>query len=550
VLKKELVQKGRVSNLAIVGSTSKKIFIQKDYPNLDHVSELSDDFLCHMLLDGVSRSGKSTLLAGIVLRFIEKGYTVLWREVGKFDLLRRFQNKQDIIDHLVSIKASKKRIQFWKKYKGNPFVIKNDDNLERNKINIFCFDLVSKSIQGLILQYYELLRRIRMDRELNWFTKGDLAIFIDEANDIYPSPAKLPSKGVFNFISEMAYWMRQWAGYHVKKVITTHKLTQLNSDVRGQCSLRLFKALDVKDRNIVMKEDLFELGGDEWADAFVKLKNIKTMVDKVLYIDLEGVWGFIPVTYIPKIYTPQQCRDFIRDSDIEIKEIIESNEWLRAIAMAEEIYPKIKERPLMWLFEEKENGWIIYANIKQIEHFILTKKEYSWLVHQTRTLNIVLKNLARMKELDYNNENDAPQTEEDKRLEEEARWERLTEIADSDVTNTDKVYDIISEYVNTTGKELEALLEIEAKEALYLIKVTKIKLARKRRKIKKRKKATGVNTLETKEETSSILICKLCKKEIPNEAQMFTHLIFAHEIDKKTPIAKLGEYVKEKGVVS
>ena len=81
---------GSTAHIALVYSKSDGTFLNEFI--------MKGDYLPHILNNGVSGSGKSTFLVNLALRYIERGYTVIWRELGKYDILTRFMNTQDIID--------------------------------------------------------------------------------------------------------------------------------------------------------------------------------------------------------------------------------------------------------------------------------------------------------------------------------------------------------------------------------------------------------------------------------------------------------------------
>ena len=360
--------------------------------DIKELYEFDGDNISHIISVGITRSGKSTKLRQMALRYIEYGYTVIWREVGKFDFISRFQNTQDVIDYYKSkrykYKDKEKLIQFWQDYQevyGDDLavVIDHPDQIQQHKINILVFNLMDSitTEEHVIDQYHEFFRILRLDRELNW-EEYDLVIICDEANDLMPTMNKIQlTRNGLKKVSEMTWWLRQWAGYHVRWVLSTHTIYQLRKDARAMCGLILFKKAEKNDSKELMQHQLFHLEDSEFLDVYKKIKSLDK--SEVLYIDKENNYQFIPVPWHPKKYKVKQCRHFIEGFDVKplIKPIKRDWTEVKRIAklLVDNMDEKTHKKVFYMTYDEKEQKAKINLKLSQFYDYLFSFEEFKGL---------------------------------------------------------------------------------------------------------------------------------------------------------------------------
>lgn len=338
------------------------------------IYNFQDDDVNHIILDGVTRQGKSSTLRVYVLNFIRKGFTVVWREVGKFDIISRFQCVQDVIDYYERyygfeneygewvIPSDKEEIlDFWYWYqreKGNELVVCIDhpDKIQVGKINVLTFDVmdgISNNRGNVITQYFYFMQIYKIFRETHW-ENYDLVFFIDEANYIMPGRGKYtPPKHIKPMIQDMVSWMTQWAGYHVKFLLSTHKSYELNDDAKSQCSLMMFKRAIRKDAKELMMYELDYLDDDNFIETYNKIKVIPK--DTMLYIDNERRYTFLKIPFHPRKYTVKACIEFIDQFDCKpiVRAISRTNKEVKKIN--DFLYEKITDKIMDKIFIPKRD---------------------------------------------------------------------------------------------------------------------------------------------------------------------------------------------------
>jgi hypothetical protein len=437
-----------------------KIQIVKDMVDLKSAYSFQGDYLPHILVNGVSGSGKSTLLVLLVLRYIEGGYTVIWREMGKYDILSRFMSVQDIIDFYKSEDYTganrEKLIEFWEKYAtiyDNPLkVISSVEEIEQNKINIIAWDIIKEcsSKEVLIQQYYQFFKILREQRELKW-EQNDLVVILDEANHLIPTLTKNPYKKVRKQIIEQTWWLSQWRGFHVRFVMSTHSTRQINLDARLQCGLFFFKQSDRKDVKDVMSHELFHLEQDEFLEVYQRVQGMQ--VNEVLYIDAQRRYKILPVTWIPKKYGLDEILEFIRG--FNPKPIIEPLDytWRGAQKIAIQLFDEMNERDHKRLFfvDEREHYIKIQMKVHQFWNYLFEFKELRMLFCQYDFLDAIGKNVLCLYEEFF-----LPNQERER----VSLLEKIVGIVDSDLTDESKVYELMKLDRKMSGRRISAYLDI------------------------------------------------------------------------------------------
>lgn len=436
-----------------------RIDIVKDMVDLKSAYSFQGDYLPHILVNGVSGSGKSTLLVLLALRYVEGSYTVIWREMGKYDILSRFMCVDDIIDFYESEYQGanqEKLVIFWKKYKekiGEPIVIISSvEEIQKNKINIVVWDIIKEcsSKEVLIQQYYEFFKILRFKREISW-TENDLVVMLDEANHLIPTLIKNPFKSVRRQIIEQTWWLTQWRGFHVRFVMSTHSTRQLNLDARSQCGLFFFKQSDRRDVKDVMSHELFHLEQEEFMEVYQRVQGME--VNEVLYIDAQRRYKLLPVAWIPKKYALDEILEFIQS--FNPKPIIQPLDfsWKGAKRIAWKIFQAMTESDYKRIFfaEERENYVKIIVKFHQFYNFLFQFKELSMLFGYYDFLDAISKNVLCFYEDQFMGSYQAKES---------LLMDKVVEITESNLTIESKVYAILEIDDSISARKIASWLDI------------------------------------------------------------------------------------------
>lgn len=375
------------------------IYIKIPTANIKSLYEFDGEDINHALLNGITRSGKSSTLRQLVLRYIEYGYTVVWREVGKMDFISRFQTVQDVIDFYASkyyleysaeteLFDQDQMVSFWKDYQknvGNDLVVVIDhpSKIQQHKVNILTFDImngITSRIQ-VIVQYYYFFKKLRIDRELTW-EDYDLVIFVDEANYIMPTYGKISlSKQTFAMLTDMIGWMNQWAGYHVRFLLSTHVLYELNKDARSMCGLILFKMAERKDSKELMQHELFHLSNEDFLALYKQLQSLPP--GEVLYIDKSKEHQVVPVPWHERKYNVKDCRHFI--DSFNVKPIVKpiDRSWKEVKRITNFLFSQMEEDDIQRIFydviDEETNKITTKIKIHQFYDFLFRYDDFQEL---------------------------------------------------------------------------------------------------------------------------------------------------------------------------
>lgn len=486
-----------------------KYYFVKEAPDYNELFNFKNADFAHVLGNGQTGSGKSTMLRMFMLRYIERGFTVLAREVGKYDFISRFQYIQDIIDYYKSDEYTQSNkmelIQFWKKKQKEigediVVVINHPSQIQQGKINILTFDTMPglHEHSQVVMQYHAFLKALRIRREQNP-KEFDIVIFIDEANKIMPSINKIPlTKRAGQLVREMVNWMTEWRGYHVKFFLSTHTMNQLHIDARAACGMLLIKQSNRFDAKELMTKELFHISDEEFTSLYKQIQSMD--VSKVLYLDRKRQYQMIPIPFAPEKYDVDECKDFIALFDVEplIKPI--DRTWEQVKVISEELLKEIDVEDRRAIFIPKMDEELQIAKVSindaQFLNYLFSFNDYKdlfeddWFIERRLLKGVqvyyekhwLLKDLqARNEELEIIAESNV-----NSKLVEQQKQERLLqEISlDFDTKKYDEVeagYLILETNPTIANNPLAELLSISEHKATRLkVKIGKLGLQHER----------------------------------------------------------------------
>ena len=358
--------------------------------NLETAFSFDGDYLPHILVNGISGSGKSTLFVNLILKYLVRGYTVIFREMGKFDLISRFQCVQDILNWINSeyyINDDKEQmLAFWNKYErkhGNPIVvISNPYEIQKYKINLLVFDILkeTKNKSVLIDQYYHFFLQLREKRETDW-ENNNLVVFLDEANHIIPTFSKNPHKALYGKVLEMTWWLSQWRGFRVRWLMSTHSVAQLNNDARLHCGLFFWKKSNKNDSKAIVQHELFHIDDDQFNEVYRRIQALQP--NETLYIDDRNNFKFLTVSWIPKKYSLVDMLDFIYSFNPKpiVAPVNRSWEGVKKIAthLIKNLNEGLIEKLFYQEFDDKTNTVKLRVRMHQFYDYLFSFKEYKGL---------------------------------------------------------------------------------------------------------------------------------------------------------------------------
>ena len=300
----------------------------------------------HVLICGVTRSGKTTLLLSIIKKYLDNNALVLFRDDGGGEFRHLAYYYEDAARVFVpkgckinsSIKFHVQEFD-WK----NPSELVNAVYKRDYPFNVICFDPFVDPFKPQMLGvfYRDLFAHLLFTlQKKNASEKIPLIFCIDEINDIAAPKAKgfemsLDSKSLIAIV------LRKCAKHNVKVIATTHRMSQVSLDVRTQMEAKIMKRSSGHDAWLFMREESVTF--NKW--AYIKLwKHIVTMPpENFVYFDRTGFFDYCTFDDIPRVEGEYECIGVAESG----KDISEMKKKMK----------EIEEKVL----EAKKEGWSIGA---------------------------------------------------------------------------------------------------------------------------------------------------------------------------------------------
>ncbi len=199
----------------------------------------------HTCIFGVSGSGKTTLLYYLLLRFYEKGFNCIIRDVGKGSELSMLVGRAPLRIFVFDGVEIREEIEM----EDVEVVSCSDfdemlDSCNRDKINVISipYHVLPANVDryGVFLNIWKEFFTAVIDRAFEYRIQTPAVLGIDELNTIAPSSRDLP-KPLRMLLHELIIAVQELRGNQIRIVGSSQGITELNPNVRKQFAWPIFK---------------------------------------------------------------------------------------------------------------------------------------------------------------------------------------------------------------------------------------------------------------------------------------------------------------------